>query len=705
MVLAGKVLAAAVLAAAAVTLAAAGSYALTGRPSGLKVARIGAFAAWAAATGAVGLLVAALLLDRFELLYVAANSERAMPWYYKVAALWSGQSGSLLFWLWLLTGYLVLVARRRPPAVRHIWPWALTLFAGVTLFWAALTVFVENPFRVTSVVPVDGRGMNPLLRHPGMLIHPLMVYLAYTGFTVPFVFALAALMGRRPDTAWFRYTRRWTVSAWAFLTVGILAGAQWAYDVLGWGGYWGWDPVENSSLMPWLTATAFLHSAMVQEKRGMLKNWNLLLIVATYVLSLVGILITRSGLLASVHAFAQSPIGPWFIVYLALVCALTVYLVLDRRHLLQGRHQIESYLSRESGFLVNNLLLAGSAFTVLWGTLFPLAARVFGREINVGAPYFNRVNGPVFLALVFLTAVGPLLAWRRTQAASLGRRLVIPAFVMIHVMVSVLVWYRDGQWGAALGFGGAALILAVTLLEMFNAAAARVRQGEPWWRAPIRLMVLQPRRYGGYIVHLGLALLVMGVVATQYYARQVDVGLLLGREAQIGRYSLVYQGLTEEEHHGVPSVYAEVLVREDGRDVAILRPARRFYPRHVDTMGPVSEVAVMGNLSRDLYVVLGGWEPDGTVAAFQIHLNPMAAWIWIGGYVMVAGSVLALWPERRPWQGEEDYIFADLAELDQDFAAGKMDEETYRSLRAELLEQAVAALRRQKDGGGGDGRG
>lgn len=705
MVLAGKGLAAVVLAAAAVTLAAAGSYAVGGRPAGLKVARIGAFTAWAAATGAVALLVAALLLDRFELLYVAANSERAMTWYYKVAALWSGQAGSLLFWLWLLTGYLVLVARRRPPAVRHIWPWALALFAGVTLFWSALTVFVENPFRVTATVPVDGMGMNPLLRHPGMLIHPLMVYLAYTGFTVPFVFALAALIARRPDTAWFRYTRRWTVSAWAFLTVGILAGAQWAYDVLGWGGYWGWDPVENSSLMPWLAATAFLHSAMVQEKRGMLKNWNLLLIVATYVLSLVGILITRSGLLASVHAFAQSPIGPWFIVYLALVCALTVYLVLDRRQLLQSRHQIESYLSRESGFLVNNLLLAGSAFTVLWGTLFPLAARIFGREINVGAPYFNRVNGPVFLALVFLTAIGPLLAWRRTQPASLGRRLLVPGLIMIHVIVSVLVWYRDGRWGAALGFGGAALILAVTLLEMFNAVLARVRQGEPWWRAPLRLMVLQPRRYGGYIVHLGLALLVIGVVATQYYARQIDVGLLLGREAQIGRYSLTYQGLTEEVHQGVPSVYAQVLVREDGRDVAVLRPARRFYPRHVDTMGPVSEVAVMGNWSRDLYVVLGGWEPDGTVAAFQIHLNPMAAWIWIGGYVMVAGSVLALWPERRPWQGEEDYVFADLAELDQDFAAGKMDEETYQSLRAELLEQAVTALRRQKEAGGGDRRG
>lgn len=704
MVLAGKVLAFIVLAATTVTFIGAGSSAVTGRPGGLKTARRTALISWLAATGTVAVLTAALLSDRFDLLYVAANSERQMAWYYKVAALWSGQAGSLLFWLWLLTSYMAIVAWRRPRPVWHLWPWALTLLAGITLFWSILTVFIESPFLTVAVPPLDGVGMNPLLRHPGMLIHPLMIYLAYTGFAVPFVFAMAALLVRRPSTAWFRYTRRWTLSAWVFLTIGILAGAQWAYDVLGWGGYWGWDPVENSSLMPWLVATAFLHSAMVQEKRGMLKKWNLVLIAATYVLSLVGILITRSGLLASVHAFAQSNIGPWLIGYLAFVCAGSVYLIMDRRQLLRGEHQIEDYLSRESGFLANNLLLAGSAFTVLWGTLLPLVARLFGHEINIGAPYFNRVNGPIFLAVVVLTGVGPLLAWRRTAPRPLARRLLVPALVVIHVTVSVLVGFRDGGWGAALGFAGAALVIVATLMEIFAGLRARCQHGDTWWRAPLRLVALQPRRYGGYIVHLGLALLVVGVVGTQYYAQQLDVGLLLGRAAQVGDYSLTYQGLHEEVQRGVPTVYADVLVSRDGQDVAVLQPARRFYPRHVDTAGPVSEVAVMGNLGRDLYVVLGGWDGDGTVAAFQIHLNPLAAWIWIGGYVMVAGSVLALWPDRRRWL-DDDQIFAELVELRQDFEAGKIDERTYQAFRGELMARAAAALRAEKavDGGVGDG--
>ncbi|MEX2355579.1 MAG: cytochrome c biogenesis protein CcsA, partial [Thermaerobacterales bacterium] len=333
MILAGSLLSYAVIIMAALVAALGLLGALKERAQFLHGARRAALATFVLTSAMVALLVTALLTDRFDILYVASNSERLMEPYFKVAALWSGQAGSLLFWLWLLSGYLALVAWRRPLSVWSLWPWALAVLGSITFFWALLVGVVESPFLPLAPVPIDGNGMNPLLRHPGMLLHPFVIYLGFTGLTVPFAFAIAALLAGRADAAWFQYTRRWTLTAWVFLTIGILAGAQWAYDVLGWGGYWGWDPVENSSLMPWLVATAFLHSAMVQEKRGMLKNWNILLIMLTYALTIVGTLITRGGLISSVHAFAQSPIAPWFSAYLAVLAALCIYLLTARREL------------------------------------------------------------------------------------------------------------------------------------------------------------------------------------------------------------------------------------------------------------------------------------------------------------------------------------------------------------------------------------
>ncbi|HEY8449463.1 MAG TPA: cytochrome c biogenesis protein CcsA, partial [Bacillota bacterium] len=374
------------------------------------------------ATAAVVLLEFALLTDRFELVYVARNSWTAMAWPYKIGALWSGQAGSLLLWLWLLALYAALLSWRSRPAEDQgqglLLP-ALAVLAGQATFFALLVTFVENPFAVQLPAPADGRGMNPLLQNPSMLAHPLLVYGGFVGMAVPFAFAVAALWRRRVDAAWLRRTRRWTLVAWILLSAGMLVGAQWSYIELGWGGYWGWDPVENASLLPWLTATAFLHSAWVQERRGMLKTWNLGLIMATYALTILGTLITRSGVLASVHAFAQSPIGPWFVGYLGAILALSCYLLLDRHRQLRREPRFESYLSREVGFHLNNWLLLAITFAVLWGTLFPIISRFRGVDVTVGPPFYNRVAGPLLLGLIALMGIGPVLAWRKSSPAAI----------------------------------------------------------------------------------------------------------------------------------------------------------------------------------------------------------------------------------------------------------------------------------------------
>lgn len=643
MPLGGRVLAAAGEAAVALAFlamaAAAACLALgswRGSPHGLRWGRRLVWLAFAGATVAVALLVTALVGDRFELAYVARNGQRAMPLAYKVAALWSGQAGSLLLWFWLLAAFTAATAWGPPPGLEDVWPRALAVLAGSAAFFGFLVAAVEPPFALQVPAPPDGRGMNPLLRHPSMLVHPLLLYSGFIAFSVPFAFAVGALLQRRADARWFAHVRRWALAAWLLLSMGILAGAHWAYEVLGWGGYWGWDPVENAALVPWLTATAFLHSAMVQERRGMLRRWNLGLVMATYVLTILGTFLTRSGVLVSVHAFAQSDIGPWFVAYLGLAAAGSAYLLADRWPLLADEGAVESPLSREAGFLLNNWLFTGSAFTVLWGILFPLLMRAFGFPVALGAPYYERIQGPLFLVVLLLMGVGPLLAWRRTSPQAVLRRLVPPVLAALHAGVTAAL-LDDLRWGAVFGMAAAGFTLVATLVAMVRGPGSRPAGPRVWSLI---------RWTGGYVVHAGIALIAIGVVGSQFYAVERDLTLVLGERARVGPYVLEYSGLSLRSAPGYAVVAADVRVWSDGdaQPDFVMRPQKLLFPPGGTSLGPVTRVAVAGSLLRDLYVALAGWEEDGSRVALHVRVNPLVAWIWIGGYLMLAGALLALWP-------------------------------------------------------------
>ncbi|HEX6989908.1 MAG TPA: cytochrome c-type biogenesis CcmF C-terminal domain-containing protein [Bacillota bacterium] len=658
-------------------------------------------AAFVAATAALLLLAGALLADRFELVYVANNSRRLMAWPYKIGAVWAGQAGSLLLWLWMLTLAALLVSREgRPDGAGRpglAMP-ALGVIAAIGTFFALLVTVVENPFALQFPAPADGRGMNPLLQNPSMLVHPLLTYLGFVGFSVPYAFAVAALLTRRTDAAWLRRTRWWTLTSWLLLSTGILIGGQWAYVELGWGGYWAWDPVENSSLLPWLTATAFLHSAMVEERRGMLRVWNRFLIMGTFLLTLLGTFLTRSGIIASVHAFAQSPIGPWFIGFLGLVGAVSAYLLLDRLAELRREPEFESPLSREVGFLFNNLLLLAAALAVLWGTLFPLISRLRGAEVTVGAPFFNRVAGPLLLGVIGLMGVGPLLAWRRSDPQWVGRSLLPPALAAL-AGAQILILAGVRRPAVLLGLALLIFVAALTLAEIGRGVLTRARAaGEPLLWALTRAFRANPRRYGGYVVHLGVLVLAAGVIASTSYTTEVQAPLRLGESVAVGPYRVRYLGVEHVEERGVPTIYANLEVRRGQDLVAYLRPAKTMHPGFVATMGPTTEVAVLGGFTRDLYAVLAGVDDAGTTAGFELMSKPLVSWIWLGGYLILAGTAFSLWPRpRRAFSPAVEPLLQELSDLEAEHRAGKVDEDTYRPRRRELAGALEARLERDRE--------
>ncbi|HEY8394414.1 MAG TPA: heme lyase CcmF/NrfE family subunit [Thermaerobacter sp.] len=640
-------------------------------------------------TLAVGILVYALFTDDFRFAYVAGQSSRYMPAPYKISALWAGQEGSLLFWLWLLSGYTAAVAWTGRRGAPGLLPYALGTLGLVAAFFALLVAFVSNPFVELPNPPADGRGMNPLLQNPWMVSHPFALYLGYVGMAVPFAFAVAALITRNAGDTWIRVTRRWTLVAWLFLSVGILVGGRWAYTELGWGGVWAWDPVENAALMPWLLATAFIHSSLVQEKRGMLKRWNVALIIFVFLLTIFGTFVTRSGILSSVHAFITSPTSPWFLGFLGLLLAGTVYLLIDRAPLFEDDRRLESAFSKEASFLINNLLLAGATFTVFWGTVMPLVTRLFGVEVSVGPPFFNLVNVPIFLAMMVLMGVAPLLAWRKASWQRLRQLLAVPVLGAVALAVA-LVALGVREPAPVAGFAIAFFVAAATLVDVAVAYAARVQAtGDRSLRGLWQMLNRNPRRYGGYIVHLGVVLILIGLTGMYGYQQVETVGLEPGETYELGGYTITYHGLGERVSEGVPAVYADLTVSRDGRPVGRLQPERRFYPGFEQTMGAIPEVAMITSLSRDLYVVLGGWE--GQTAGFEFYLNPMVAWIWIGGYLLVGGTVFSLWP-RPALASVRARIMAELSELEYDYRMGKIGAEEYERLRGGLVAAAGARL-------------
>jgi cytochrome c-type biogenesis protein CcmF len=639
----------------------------TGQPARISperladTARRAGIAGFVAVTGAAFALIYSVFTNDFSITYILEHSNRALPIPYKFAALWSGQEGSLLLWAWLLGTYGFVLRLTHKTDVK-LYSYAGTILAGVQVFFLSVLVFAAPPFALlpgyvagVTPVPADGNGLNPLLQYPEMVIHPPMLYLGYVGFSVPFAFALGALMMRYPGEKWIRITRIWTMVTWLFLTCGIFLGMHWAYAVLGWGGYWGWDPVENASFMPWLTGTAFLHSVMMQERKGMMKSWNVWLIFSTFLLTMLGTLLTRAGLVSSVHAFAQSSIGTWFIVFMGIVLGICIFTYILQRGHLKTEHHMESLVSRESSFLFNNLVLLTACFVILWGTLFPIISEyVQGTKVTVGAPFYNRVAVPIGLFLVFLTGVGPLLPWRSSSFKAIKRNFVLPIIALwVTVIVCLAVGVRPwkdgaldtGSFYAVVAFSVAAAVLTAITAEFLRGAGVISRQtGRNLLSATWLLTRRNTRRYGGYIIHIGVVVVVIGLAGSAFN-RSTESEMGLHSQMSIGPYTLVCTGFTQDSNSNYNSDYAVLDVQQGDKKVFQMTPERRFY---LASGQPQTMVAIHSVPEWDLYVVYEGTNPDTGQPIIKAFLNPLVGWIWFGLVIIVFGTFIALVPNLSP---------------------------------------------------------
>ena len=618
-------------------------------------ARHATFALFGALLVAVISLEIGIFRHDFSLEYVAAYTSRNLPTFYLWSALYAGQKGSLLFWATVLSLFAMLSQLFTSRRHRLYLPYVAAVTCLVATFFISVMLFAANPFERLGFTPLDGRGMNPQLQNPGMVFHPPMLYLGYISITIPFAFAIAALLTRKLDAEWLVAVRKWTLVSWLFLSIGLLLGMWWAYVELGWGGYWAWDPVENAALLPWLVMTAFLHSVMIQEKRGMLKKWNLALILGAWLLSIFGTFITRSGVIASVHSFTQSSVGYFFLGFLVLAAIGSFALYWTRLPLLQAEATLESMVSREASFLFNNLLLIGIAFSVLWGTLFPiLSEAVKGTKITVGPPFFNQVNVPLGLALLAMTGVGPLIAWRRASVPNLRRQFVVPLTSGVFVLLVLLVaGMRDVGALMAVSLGG--FVFATVTQEFARGARARHRQyGEPTALAVVQLLARNRRRYGGYIVHVGIVLLFVAF-AGMAFKTETQATLRPGESATLKSpyghvYTFTHLGISQYNALNREVTAALVEVRRDGKLIGRLRTEKR---QHVDALGrptfePSTEVGIRSGLREDLYVVLGGLVNGTEQAVYRFTINPLVWWVWFGGFVLVIGGLIVLWPGGGP---------------------------------------------------------
>jgi cytochrome c-type biogenesis protein CcmF len=734
--------------------------------------------------------------DDFSFSIVQQHSSIETPAFYKLAAMWSSQEGSLLLWAWVLSIAASLALYATRGRLREIVPWATAVMAGVAAFFTGLMLFAGgvNPFATLSPAPADGIGLNPLLQHPSMMIHPPMLYSGYVAFTVPFAFAIGALVTRRLDAEWIRSTRRFALIGWTFLGVGLLLGARWSYTELGWGGYWAWDPVENAALMPWLMGTAFLHSIMVQEKRGMLKVWNACLIVATFSLALLGTFLVRSGVLQSIHAFGDSTVGPYILGLIAVVLIGSTALIVSRLDDLRSEKRIDSLASREAVFLVNNLLLVALTVTIFWGTFFPLISELFtGEKASLAAPWFDRYTTPLAIGLVLFTGIGPLLAWRRISWASAKRVFLVPSIVAALALVALVLFSDAAQqpWALAL-FVFAAFSLTGLAQEFWRGAAARRSLAGGSMPAALAGVVSRNRRrYGGYVVHAGVAVLLIGIAASSSFQTNRDVRLRPGESAVVDGRTVTYERPRVGVDRNAITIGSVLAVERDGKRT-MLYPSRRFFrPTGVETSTigsffdgeATSEVGLQAGPLNDLWTALQpdisalrrrvraadagfracvsgapGTPPqcralsrlmraaaanprlrplaltqidslqaatadrlaksylaDDAAATFRVIVNPLVTWIWIGGLIALAGALIAIWParptRRRPTADTElealkEAKYREIRDAELDHAAGKLSDEDFAILDAELRREAVEILDRANGNGaaGGDAR-
>ncbi len=593
---------------------------------------------------AAAVMVHALIVHDFSIKYVASYSSTTLPLRFRIAALWGGMEGSLLFWVLLLAALTALALLQNRDRNRELMPYVTATCMTVAAFFVSLLVFITPPFAKLAFVPVEGTDLNPLLQNYWMSIHPPSLYLGYVSWTIPFGFAIAALATGRLDDLWIRTSRRWVLAAWFFLSLGNLFGARWAYEVLGWGGYWAWDPVENAAFMPWLTGTAYLHSVMIQERKDMLKVWNLCLIILTFSLTIFGTFLTRSGVISSVHSFTQSGLGPYFLSFLGAIIVVSVALLINRLGELRPTHRLDSVISRASAFLFNNLVLLGIAFATFWGTVFPVLSEwVRGVKITVGPPFFNRVNAPLGIMLLFLMGVGPIVAWRRATLTKLLQTFAMPVSVAVAAGIAAFALGMRSL-SAVLVTSLAAFVLHTIGHEFHRGARARTAMtGERYFPALLELVSRNRRRYGGYIVHLGVVFMFLGVTMSSVYRVEEIHTAKPGASFEVGDFTLRYDGVRDLSDDHVARLAADLTVSRDGREITSLHPEKRFYTRPEQ---PATEVDYRSTLSEDLYVILGSVAEDRVTATFQVYINPLVAWLWIGGVVLVIGTGVCALPAR-----------------------------------------------------------
>jgi cytochrome c-type biogenesis protein CcmF len=625
----------------------AGGYAAyRGRRRLLESATNALFASFVSVFLAAIVLLAGLARHDFSFSYVASHTSRELPLGYTLSSFWSGQEGSLLLWLLVLTGIGSAAVALNRRLVRTVLPWTVPILGAIASFFALLLVFVASPF-ATQVAPADGAGMNPSLQNPYMLAHPPLLYLGYVGLTIPFAFAMGALASGRADERWIIATRRWTLASWTFLGFAILLGAKWAYEEVGWGGWYAWDPVENAALMPWLVATAYLHSVMVQEKKNMLRVWNAILIAGAFCLSLFGTFLTRSGVINSIHSFTQSSIGAWFLGFIAVVAGASTALIIYRLPLLRSRTRLESLVSREAAFLYNNLFLVAFALTVLWGVIYPLVSEaVRGVAVTVGAPYYDFFAIAFGLPLVLLMGIGPLIAWRRASLRAVGRSLVWPGATALVVGILLLIAGAGSSPPGLVGYSFGAFVLAAIVLEFVRGTRARhALSGGSWFSAFTSLVGRNRRRYGGYVVHAAIVLLLIGAVGIGGFGTTREGKLAQGDSLQVGGYTLTYLGSGEQRAANAQEIRARLAVSRGGEDLGTVLAGKNRYFAEQQTS---NEVAIRSDWLRaeDLFVIADQFNPDGSVF-LKVLVNPLVNLIWLAGLLFVAGALITLWPDAR----------------------------------------------------------
>ena len=612
-----------------------------------------------------GVLIYLLVNNHFDVSFVYQVTSRSMPTYLRVTAWWGGQSGSLLFWAWLLSAFTSIVTLQKWDRDREFLPWVIVVSSITLAFFLSLNILFENPFarfyqtiegveaftfRPSDGVPFtpqDGQGLNPLLRHPGMIIHPPLLYLGFVAYVIPFSFAIAALITGRTDDRWIRLTRRWSLWAWLFLSFGLVLGGRWAYDVLGWGGYWGWDPVEIAAFMPWLAGTAFLHSVMIQEHKGMLKHWSMILIILTYALVIFGTFLTRSGVLSSVHSFAQSAIGPMFLGFIGLTFITSIALLIWRWPDLKSETELKSGLSREAFFLLNNLLFLSVLVVCFWGVIFPLISELFiGQKVTVGPPYYERANTPIFGTMMALMGIAPLTAWGKSTATTLGRALWKPTLLALFIPVLA---YSAGysNWVALIGFFLVAFVIFVTLFDTVRGARARQRaQKENFITALVRLAGRNRRRYGGYIIHISMMLMAIGILGIEVFQTETQGTLSQGQSLQLDDYTILYKDLDSWDvpEDGVNHTRAVLDISKNGEYIGQLYPRVDYY---FDSRQTMTIPGLRSTMQDDLYILLIDWQPVSSASAtFKIYHNPLINWLWVGSLLFIAGILFTAWPNK-----------------------------------------------------------